>query len=104
MSDRVAQLKEILAQAPGDRMARYALAMEYLSAAQADAAIAELRGLTAEHSDYVPAWQMLGQTLMRQGDPAQAHEVLKQGIAVAERVGNRHAQSEMQGMLDETGE
>ena len=104
MSDRIAQLKEILAQVPGEKMARYALAMEYLSAGQGAAAIAELRGLAAEHPDYVPAWQMLGQTLMREGDAAQARDVLKKGIEVAARTGNGHAQSEMQGMLDEMGE
>ena len=104
MSDRIAQLREILAQVPGDKMARYALAMEFLSGGQMEEAIGELRSLVGAHPDYVAAWQMLGQTLLRQGDAAQAREVLGKGIQVAVASGNAHAQSEMQGMLDEMGE
>jgi hypothetical protein len=47
---------------------------------------------------------MLGQTLMREGDHGQAREILQKGLQAAVASGNGHAQSEMQGMLDEMGE
>lgn len=104
MSDRISQLREILAHAPGDKMARYALAMEYLSGGEMESAIGELAGLVSDHPDYVPAYQMLAQTLLRHGDETRAREVLEKGIRTAAASGNAHAQSEMQGMLDEMGE
>ena len=44
---------------------------------------------------------MSAQTLANAGRNAEAIERLKAGISCAARTGNRHALSEMQGMLDE---
>ena len=44
---------------------------------------------------------MSAQTLAKAGRNGEAVEKLKAGIGCAARVGNRHALSEMQGMLDE---
>jgi hypothetical protein len=44
---------------------------------------------------------MAAQTLVQAGRTAEAVERLKDGVGCAARSGNRHAQSEMQAMLDE---
>lgn len=101
--DRVSQLKEILAQDPKSQMARYALALEYVNSGQLDTAMLEFRQLLADHPGYVPGYQMLAQTMMRAGLTNDARDVLRKGIETAAATGNAHAQSEMQGMLDELG-
>ena len=101
--DRASQLKEILAEDPKNQMARYALALELMNAGQLETAIMEFRQLLVHHPDYVPGYQMLAQAMMRAGLNPEAGEVLKKGIDTAAASGNSHAQSEMQGMLDEIG-
>ena len=98
--DRLAMLKEILAENPNDAFARYGLAMEYANAGDAKAALAEYEQIVATNPDYVPAYQMAGQLLITQGRDDDARGWLERGITAARKIGNRHAESEMQGMLD----
>ena len=98
--DRVAMLKEILAENPNDAFARYGLAMEYANAGDGAAALAEYENIVSANPEYVPAYQMAGQLLMNQGRDEDARSWFEKGIAAARRAGNRHAESEMQGMLD----
>ncbi len=103
MSERVEMLKEILAQNPGDSFARYGLAMEYDKAGDTESALAEFRRLLEANPDYTAAYQMAAQTLMRASRLPEARQMLEAGLACARRTRNQHAQSEMQGMLDELG-
>src|SRR5690348_10973798 len=98
--DRVEMLKEILAENPNDAFARYGLAMEYANAGNSSAALKEYEAIVAANPEYVPAYQMAGQLLMNQGRDEDARAWLEKGIAAARKAGNRHAESEMQGMLD----
>ena len=98
--DRVAMLKEILAENPNDSFARYGLAMEYANAGDSAAALSEYENIVAAAPEYVPAYQMAGQMLLSQGREEAARGWLERGIAAARKAGNRHAESEMQGMLD----
>jgi predicted Zn-dependent protease len=99
--DRVALLKEVLAENPTDALARYGLALEYVKAGEIETALMEFATLRQQHPEYVPAYQMAAQALMRSGRYDEARAMLNQGIACAGRSGNRHAEAEMQGMLDE---
>jgi Flp pilus assembly protein TadD len=101
MSERAAMLREILAQNPNDAFARYGLALEHANGGDVDAALGEFRKLIELNPDYVPGYQMGAQTLMKAGRGDEARPLLEQGIACAQRTGNRHAVSEMQGLLDE---
>ncbi len=94
-------LSEILAANPADSFARYGLAMEHLSRGDSDAALSEFGKTTDANPDYVPAYQMSGQTLakLHRSDDAKAR--LKAGLQAAERTRNSHAASEMQALLDE---
>ncbi len=100
-TERREQLKSILEQDSGNTFARYALGMEYSSAGQTDEAVAEFRKLLETDANYANAFFMGAQALQAAGRTEEALQWLRDGIACAERVGNRHAQSEMQTMLDE---
>ncbi len=94
-------LKEILAQNPDDIFARYGLAMEYSRAGDVATALAEFNTILAKNPDYVAAYQMAGQMLASADRREDAISYLQKGIAAAQRLGNRHAASEMEALLDE---
>ena len=99
--DKIAMLSEILKGNPGDSFARYGLAMAYAAEGRADEALAEYATTLEKNPDYVPAYQMSAQQLMKLGRTDEARERLKAGLAACERTGNAHAASEMQAMLDD---
>ena len=101
--DRVAMLKQFLAENPADSFARYGLAMEYSKGGDIEAALAEFKNILAQNPDYVPAYQMAAQMLNEAGRDDEARKWATDGIAVARRTGNQHAASEMQGLLDLIG-
>jgi len=98
--DRVAMLKEILAENPNDAFARYGLAMEYANTGDPTTALVEYEKIVELNPEYVPAYQMAGQLVMNLGRDTDARAWFERGIAAAQRAGNQHAESEMQGMLD----
>jgi tetratricopeptide (TPR) repeat protein len=98
--DRVAMLKEILADNPNDLFAHYGLAMEYANAGDTAAALAEYEKIVAMDPNYVPAYQMGGQLLLNLRRDEEARKWFDKGIAAARRTGNQHAESEMQGILE----
>src|ERR1700692_230693 len=98
-TDKIAGLKEILALDPKNAFARYGIAMELANRGEVDAALKEFEVLVEQNPDYTAAYFMSAQTLSKAGRNAEAAEKLKAGIACAARTGNRHALSEMQGML-----
>jgi tetratricopeptide (TPR) repeat protein len=98
--DRVAMLKEILAENPNDAFARYGLAIEYANAGDTATALREYEKIATANPEYVPAYQMAGQLLINLGRHADARAWFEKGIVAARRAGNKHAETEMQGMLD----
>ena len=99
--DKIAMLKEILAQQPSDAFARYGLAMAYASEGDAAIALAEFDRLLNEHPDYTAGYFMAAQTLVKAARNREAQTRLREGIASARRTGNQHALSEMQQLLEE---
>jgi tetratricopeptide (TPR) repeat protein len=100
-SSRLQMLTEFLQQNPGDAFARYGLAMEYSNAGQTEQALAEFRKLLELHPDYTNGYFMAAQALERSGRTAEAKKMLENGVEAARRTGNKHALSEMAGMLEE---
>ena len=92
-------LKDILSQNPSDAFARYGLAMEYANTGKMQEAMAEFDTLLKTHPDYAAGYFMAAQTLSRANRTDEAKEMLQNGIAAAQRTGNEHARSEMEGML-----
>lgn len=99
--DKIAGLKEILALDPKNSFARYGIAVELANRGQVDAAMEEFNKLQSIDQDYTAGYFMAAQTLSKAGRIPEAIERLKAGISCAARTDNRHAMSEMQGMLDE---
>ena len=99
--DRISQLKEILTLNPADSFARYALGMEYSNSGQVDTAVAEFKTLLQHNPSYVNAYFMAAQALAGAQRNKEAIDLLRDGIATAQRTNNRHAESEMQELLDE---
>jgi cytochrome c-type biogenesis protein CcmH/NrfG len=99
--DKIAAFTEILTLDPSNVLARYGLAMEYSQTGREGDALAEFDKLVAQHPDYVPAYQMAGQMLLRIGNRAAAREYVTKGLEAARRTGNSHAQSELSALLDE---
>jgi predicted Zn-dependent protease len=99
--DRIALLNEVLTENPSDAFARYGLAMEYSNSGEIERALEEFGRLLATHPDYTAGYFMAAQTLAKAERNDEARKMLVDGIASAKKTGNRHAQSEMEGMLAE---
>ena len=100
-TDRLTMLLEFVKQNPGDAFARYGLAMEYVRLGQNEIALEQFNQLLQRHPDYTNGYFMAAQALERAGRTAEAQGMLKHGIEAAQRTGNKHALSEMSGMLEE---
>jgi Tfp pilus assembly protein PilF len=100
-NSRLEMLKEILTQDPTNKLARYGLAMELANGGEIEPALAEFQTLIVQDPGYANAYFMAAQTLQRVERNDEAKELLKLGIAAAQRAGNGHAESEMQSMLDQ---
>jgi predicted Zn-dependent protease len=99
--DKIALLKDILAQNPDDAFARYGLAMEHSNQGDTATALDEFQQLTTAHPDYTAGYQMSAQLLIKTGRDDEARQRLEAGVAAARRTGNGLALREMSAMLDE---
>jgi len=94
-------LEAFVAQKPDDAFSRYGLAMECVNTGDITAAESNFRALLQRDADYVPAYLMFAQMLVKESRPEDAREILQQGISAASRAGNGHALSEMEALLSE---
>ena len=101
--DKIGMLTGILQQNPTDAFARYGLAMAYAAEGKTNESLREFQTTTEHNPDYVPAYQMSAQTLMKVGRFEEAKERLQAGLAACKRTGNEHAASEMCAMVEELG-
>ena len=101
--DKIAMLTKILQQNPKDAFARYGLAMAYAAEGRTDEALREFATATEDNPDYVPAYQMSAQELIKAGRLEDARARLQAGLVACERTGNAHAASEMGAMVEELG-
>jgi thioredoxin-like negative regulator of GroEL len=92
-------LEEFVAKKPDDAFSRYALAIECTNSGDAAAAAEHFRALLQRNADYVPAYLMYAQLLVRESRGAEARAVLSSGMAAAEKKGDQHARSEMETLL-----
>jgi len=105
MADQKKSRREVLeafvAEKPDDAFYRYGLALEYMNSGDTASAETQFRELIRRNPSYVPGYQMLGQLLAKHSRSEDARFILNQGIAAATKVGNGHAQSEMESLLAE---
>ena len=92
-------LEEFVEKSPGHAFSRYGLAMECMSSGDPAAAVLNFGVLLEKHPDYIPAYLMYGQLLVRESRAADAKKILSTGIAAALQKGDQHAVSEMEALL-----
>lgn len=84
---------------PGDPFLGYGLALELLKEGDASAGTEQLKNVIAAHPDYHAAYFQLGQALAQEGEADEARAWLQKGVVAAQRAGDSHAASEMEGLL-----
>ena len=94
-------LEGFVASNPNDAFARYGLAMECVNQGDHEAAVQHFRQLLSAHPDYVAGYYHYGQLLAMLARVAEARDILTQGMAAAQKVGNTHAHDEMETALRE---
>lgn len=94
-------LEEFVARQPNDAFSRYGLALECMNAGDPAAADQHFRALLQNHAEYIPAYLMYAQMLVRESRSAEAQTILSSGIAAAQKKGDQHACSEMEALLSE---
>ena len=103
-SPRRLMLESSLAEDPSDTFLRYGLAVQCLREGAVDEGRERLSSLIADQpDDTVAAHQQLGQSYLEAGEVEEARTILGKGIALANKRGDWHAASEMQGFLDQAG-
>ena len=94
-------LEEFVAKKPDDAFSRYGLALECMNSGDSAAADTQFRQLLERNADYVPAYLMYAQLLVRESRTDEAKQVLNTGITIASQKGNAHAKSEMESLFAE---
>ena len=90
------QLQKLLDGGKDNALLRFGLGFEYLRAGDPSAAIAHLRQAVAFDPTYSAAWKMLGKALAETGRDQEALSAYRDGIAAAEKKGDKQAMKEMQ--------
>ena len=88
-------LLKMLAAGRDNALLRYSLGNEYLKAGDHVQAAEHLRAALAHDSGYSAAWKLLGKALEAAGSRAEALEAYRNGMAVADKKGDKQAAKEM---------
>lgn len=93
------RLQAMLDQGQDNLLLRFGLGNEHFKAGHWQQAEAHLRAALEHDANYSAAWKLLGRSLASAGQHAQAIEVLRQGVQVAESKGDIQAAKEMKVFL-----
>jgi len=93
--DPAQRFEALLAAGKDSALLRFSLGMHYLAAGDAARAAGHLRRAVEQDRDYSAAWKLLGKALADSGDAAGAICAYRDGIAAAERRGDKQAGKEM---------
>lgn len=100
---RLDQIQKMLQKEPGDVFLNFGLAMEYVKAGRTDDAVAQFKHVTELDPKYIPAYFQQGNALVAAGRLHDASAILREGIEVAESIGDHHAAGEMGEVLATLG-
>jgi len=95
MNPRIESLEKMLGGPRDGALLRFGLANEYARLGKWPQAIREARVALAFQHDYLAAWKLLGKALQAHGEPQQALQAYRDGIAVAEQRGDKQAAKEV---------
>jgi predicted Zn-dependent protease len=88
-------LLKLLASGRDNALLRFSIGNEYLKASENDAAAEHLRAAVRHDPAYSAAWKLLGRALESGAHLNEALQAYREGIAVAERKGDKQAAKEM---------
>ena len=91
----IPQLEKLLGTPRDNALLRYSLGLEYAKAGDKDKAVQFLRDAVERDPLYSAAWKVLGKTLTDLGRRDEALVAFEQGIAAAQKKGDRQAEKEM---------
>ncbi len=94
-SPAIANLEKLVGTPRDGALLRFSLGNEYLKAGDREKAVEQLRAAVQKDPGYSAAWKLLGRALDESGRMPDALEAYRQGIAVAERKGDKQAAKEM---------
>lgn len=92
----VEALEKLLASGKDGTLLRFGLGNAYLAAGDAQRAVEHLRRAVALDPTYSAAWKLLGKALTQAGDNAAALNAYRDGMAAAQKKGDKQALKEMQ--------
>jgi len=95
-SAALANFERMLASGKDGALLRFGLGSEYLKAGDAENAAEHLRRAVALDPGYSAAWKLLGKALLAADRRDEALTAWREGIAAAERKGDKQAMKEMQ--------
>lgn len=98
--NRLEKLHEFLIAEPNDPFLKYALATEYLRLNNQEEALKFYLDLVENHEDYVGTYYHLGKLYEALDKKEQALETYEKGIAVAGKIKDNHALSELLGVYN----
>ncbi len=91
----IANLQKLIGTPRDGALLRFSLGSEYLKGGDAHKAQLQLAEAVARDPAYSAAGKLLGKALAEDGQPPAALEAYRQGIAVAEKRGDKQAAKEM---------
>ncbi len=94
------QIEELLKSDPDDLFLLYALAMAYISEGDTEEGLNRLDDVIERDPNYVAAYFQKGQTLAGEGNTSDAKLAITQGIDVARKIQDSHAEGEMSAFLE----
>jgi len=92
---RLQQLLSFYESNPGDPFLVFALAKEYENLGQASKSLELYQQLIAESPEYIGTYFHLGKILEALEQPEAAFQTYKNGMAMAKKIGDQHAFSEL---------
>ncbi len=94
-SPRLEQLLQFLSASPEDAFLLFALAKEHEKLGNQETALEFYQKIVATSPDYVGVYYHLGKLQEKNIDLGHAIETYKSGMAIAQKIGDRHALSEL---------
>ena len=94
-SPSIESLEKLLGTPRDGALLRFSLGMEYLKIENAGKAVEHLRHAVARDPGYSAAWRTLGKALESAGLAAEALAAYRDGIAAAQKKGDKQAEKEM---------
>jgi predicted Zn-dependent protease len=91
----VERFEGMLAAGRDNPLLRFTLGNEYLKLNEVDKAVEHLKSAVAQDADYSAAWKLLGKGLQQTEDRDGAVTAYRNGIAAAEKKGDKQAAKEM---------